>query len=186
MSKKNKIIIGLVALATVLFCIIRFGIIPANQNKQAEYAKNQFDSLTHDIASIIKFKSAYIGDASNVGNLFYALPLSNISTKFEIDSKECTLTVNYSDTVWNIGEEKVHRDLVYNSVAAMALIDNLTAVTYNFSGDSFSFDRKQMETVFGSPLSDLLDKDVWKKKVQSQIGSDDFVEQFYEITDAVN
>ena len=52
--------------------------------------------------------------------------------KFEIDSEACTLTVNYLDTVWNIGEEKVQRDLIYNSVAAMAAIDNLSGITYNF------------------------------------------------------
>jgi len=181
MGKKNKIIIGLMALAAVLFCIIQFCIIPANQNKQAEYAKNQTDALTHDISAIDDYKNPYVGDASNTFNLFRALPLNNISMKFQINSEDCSLTVSYLDTVWNVGEEKVHRDLVYNSVAAMAAIDNLTAITYEFSGDSFSFNRKQLETVLGSPLSELLDKDVWNEKVQSQMNSADFINQFYAV-----
>lgn len=179
MNRKNKIIIGLVAIAAILFCIIQFWIVPANQQKQAEYAKNQTDALTHDITSIEDFKSAYVGDASNISNLFYALPLNNISMKFQIDSEECSLTVNYLDTVWNVGEEKVHRDLIYNTVAAMASIDNLTAVTYDFSGDSFSFTRTEIEEEFCTPLSDLLDKEIWSEKVQSQIASKDFVNQLY-------
>ena len=52
----------------------------------------------------------------------------------------------------------MHRDLVYNTVAAMAAIDNLSGITYNFSGDSYSFDRKQMEDVFGAPCQICLNR----------------------------
>lgn len=99
--------------------------------------------------------------------------------KFEIDSEACTLTVNYLDTVWNIGEEKVQRDLIYNSVVAMAAIDNLSGITYNFSGDSYSFERTQIEDVFGTPLSNLLEQEKWRNDVQDKLKDTDFVEQFY-------
>lgn len=125
------------------------------------------------------YKSPYIGDASNVGNLFWALPLNNVDMKFEINSETCALTVNYLDTVWNIGEETVQRDVIYNSAAAMAAIDNLSGITYNFSGDSYSFNRKQVEEVFGSPLADRLDKDIWGEKVQGKLNSIDFIKQFF-------
>lgn len=113
------------------------------------------------------YKSPYIGDASNIGNLFWNLPLNNVDMKFEINSETCALTVNYLDTVWNIGEEKVQCDLVYNSVAAMAAIDNLSGITYNFSGESYSFSRKQIEEVFGSPLSELLEQEKWNKRYKT-------------------
>lgn len=142
-------------------------------------AKNQTDALTHDITSIEDYKNLYIGNASNVGNLFWNLPLNNVDMKFEIDSEACTLTVNYLDTVWNIGEEKVQRDLIYNSVAAMAAIDNLSGITYNFSGDSYSFERTQIEDVFGTPLSNLLEQEKWRNDVQDKLKDTDFVEQFY-------
>ena len=161
MNKKNKMIIGLLAIAVILFCIIQFGIIPADQEKQVEYAKNQTDALTHDITSIEDYKNPYIGNASNVGNLFWNLPLNNVDMKFEIDSEACTLTVNYLDTVWNIGEEKVQRDLIYNS------------------GDSYSFERTQIEDVFGTPLSNLLEQEKWRNDVQDKLKDTDFVEQFY-------
>lgn len=180
MSKKNVIIISLLAVAVILFCAIQFGIIPYKQAREAEYIQNQTDALTHDITSIETFKSPYIGDASNTANLFGALPLNNISMEFEIDSEACALTVNYLDTVRNIGEEKVQRDLVYNSVAAMAAIDNLSEITYHFSGESESFSRKQMEEVFGSPLSALLEQERWNKEVQGKLNSDDFVKQFFD------
>ena len=179
MTKKSKIIIGLLSVAAVLFCLIQFWIIPANQAKREAYAQNQTDALTHDITSIEDYKSPYIGNASNVGNLFWNLPLNNVDMKFEIDSETCTLTVNYLDTVWNIGEDKVQRDLIYNTVAAMAAIDNLSGITYNFSGDSYSFERTQIEDVFGTPLSNLLEQEKWRNDVQDKLKDTDFVEQFY-------
>lgn len=179
MNKKSKIIIGLLAIAVILFCLIQFWIIPANQAKKEAYAQNQADALTHDITSIEDYKSPYIGDANNIGNLFWNLPLNNVDMKFEINSETCALTVNYLDTVWNIGEEKVQRDLIYNSVAAMAAIDNLSGITYNFSGDSYSFERTQIEDVFGTPLSNLLEQEKWSNDVQDKLKDTDFVEQFY-------
>ena len=179
MNKKNILIICLLAVAAILFCTIRFGIIPYQQAQEAEYVQNQTDALTHDITSIEKFKNPYVGNVSNIGNLFGALPLNNVSMKFEIDSQSCTLTVNYLDTVWNIGEEKVQRDIVYNSVAAMASIDNLAGITYTFSGESYFFDRKQIDEIFGSPLAGILEQDRWNKEVQEKLKSDDFISQFF-------
>lgn len=175
MRKKNKVILALVVLAAVLFGVIQFGVIPAQHRRQAAYDKAQTDALTHDITSIEAFKSPYMGDASNTGALFYHLPLGNLPMTFQLDDQDCSLTVNYGDSVWHIGEEAALRDLVYNSVAAMASIDNLTAVTYNFSGESYSFSRKRVESVFGAPLSDLLERDVWEEEVRDRLGSDDFI-----------
>lgn len=179
MNKKNKVIIGLLAVAVILFCVIQFYIIPADQMKQADYTRNQTDSLTHDISAIENYRSAYVGNASNIGGLFENLPLSNISKKYEINSNDCTLTVNYLDTVWNIGEEKVQRDLIYNSVAAMAAIDNLSEITYHFSGNSYSFKRAEIENIWGSPLSNLLLPEKWRQEVQTPLSSTEFCQQFY-------
>jgi hypothetical protein len=180
MRQKNKVIIGLLSVAIVLFCAIQFWILPANEAKQAEFARNQTDALTHDISTIQDYKSPYVGNASNIGGLFENLPLKNVGKKYEIDSKNCILTVNYMDTVWNIGEEKVQRDLIYNSVAAMAAIDNLSEITYQFPGNSYSFQRKRIEEIFGTPLSDLLTPETWKTKVQNKLSSKEFCQQFYQ------
>lgn len=187
MKNKNKVILWLLILAVALFLLIAFVIVPAIKNEQDKYAANQTDALTHDITAIKDFKSLNMGDAPNIGNMFYALPLNNISMKFQLNSEAGTLTVNYLDTVWNIGEEKVKRDLIYNTVAAMATIDNLNEITYEFSGSSYSFSREQVKAIFDMPLSELLtDSGVWKEKVQEQLKSIDFVEKFFSIPDDNN
>lgn len=179
MNKKSKAIIGLLAIGIVLFCAIQFWFLPANRTKQAEYIRNQTDALTHDISVVEDYKTSYIGDANNVRGLFEVLPLNNISMNIEINSEDCVLTVNYLDTVWNIGEEKVRRDLVYNSVAAMAAVDNLSGITYNFSGDRYSFTREQMESTFAAPLSNLLEQEEWSERVQNRLSDTNFIGHFF-------
>ncbi|MGN1479282.1 MAG: DUF4825 domain-containing protein [Acutalibacteraceae bacterium] len=176
---RNKVIIALVSAAAILTCLTLFVIIPSNQKKQEEYEAAQQDALTHDITAVEIYKSPYIGDTSNSTQIFYKLPLGNIQKKFQIDSDNCTITVYYLDTVWDIGEEKVHCDLVYNAVAAMASIDNMTAVTYEFNDKSFSFTREQIEAVFGNDLSSLLQKEVWQEKVQNKLADNTLTESFY-------
>lgn len=177
--KKNRIVIILIAIAAILFCTICFFIIPTMERKQAVYEFNQQDALTHDITVIENYKTPYLGNAVNVTGLFEQLPLNNVEKKYEIDSEKCTLTVIYLDTVWNIGEQKVHQDLVYNAVAAMASIENLSMVTYAFPEYNCSFTRAEMEEAFGDNLSSLLDKEIWKEKVQDKIADKDFLKQFY-------
>lgn len=179
MNKKDKIIAVLILAAAALFAVILFVIVPANQRKQAEYALNQTDSLTHDYTVIEKYKSPYIGDVPNAAQLFYALPLNNIPMKFELDSDTCTLTVHYLDIVWNIGEDKVRRDLIYNTVAAMAAIDNLEAVVYEFSDERYLFKRDETEKIFDIPLSELLSENTWEKSFRNNLKSDKFVSDFF-------
>lgn len=179
MRKKNILILCLISTATAMFCAIQFGIIPYARAQEAEYIEKQQTALTHDISSITEFKNPYVGDASNIGHLFLTLPLNQIPMRFEIDSDACALTVYYLDTVWNIGVEEVRRDLLYNAAAAMAVIDNLTAVTFNFSGASYTFDRGMLEDTFGAPLSDLLEPNTWEKTVRGPLFSTEFVASFF-------
>lgn len=179
MNKKGKMIVCLLFVAVLLSCAIEFWAIPSRLAKEADYARGQTDALTHDIAAIEDFKNPYIGNTSNVCRLFEALPLYNVSKRFEINSETCALTVYYLDAVGRIGDEKVRRDLIYNSAAAMAAIDNLSGITYHFSGDRYSFDRAQLEKIFGRPLSNLLEREAWDKEVRGPLGSADFVEQFF-------
>lgn len=180
MKKRNKIIIALIAIAVIMFCTICFFIIPNMERNQAIYNSNQQDALTHDITAIEDYRTRYLGNAANVSGLFEQLPLSNVEKKYQIDSEKCSLTISYLDTVWNIGEQKVYQDLLYNVIAAMASIDNLSSITYAFPEYSFSFTRAEMEEVFDNDLSSLLDEKIWKEKVQDRIADKDFLEQFYE------
>ena len=101
---------------------------PFNQEKSA-------------IENLMKYRSKYVGDNSNTGNLIDSLPFSEHGYVFEIDSENCGLTINYHFTDWYDGNAYTEKALVYNSVAMFSLIENLESVTFNFSGSSFSVTR---------------------------------------------
>lgn len=171
MKRKNKMMIALIGTALFLFCGICFFVIPEMERAQARYERNQQDALTHDITAVENCKIPYLGDAVNVSRLFEQLPLNHVERKYKIDSENCALTVVYLDTVWDIGEQKVRQDLVYNAAAAMACIDNLSTITFAFPEYSYSFTRVKIEEVFGDTLCSLLDQKIWKERVQDKIAS---------------
>lgn len=179
MNEQNKFFLFFIALALVCFCIVKFLIIP--QEQPTAITGGQDDALTHDITAVLEYKSPYLGDNSNTVNLFYHLPLNNIATRFEIDGDNRALTVNYLDTVENIGEDKVKRDLIYNATAAMALIDNLDEITFYFSGDTYIFNRDTLKSAFDTDLSALLGQEIWNECVRDKLNDPAFVNSFYEM-----
>ena len=105
-----------------------------------------FNQDISGIENLIQYRSKYIGDNSNTGNIIGSLPLSEHGYVFEIDSEDCGLTINYHFTGWyDNGDLYTEKALVYNSVSMFALIENLERITFNFSGSSFSITRDVME-----------------------------------------
>lgn len=167
-------------LMLVILCIIFSGIVYGNihsRNIEKAYLARQEDPDTHDIESVLEYKSRYLGDNSNTINLFYHLPMYIPSEKFQIDSEKCTLKIIYAESFSDIGEEKVQKSMIYNSAAAFALIDNLTAITYEYKDRSDTFSRTEFENLLGIPLSSVLDKTEWEEKVQGNLRN--LKEKFY-------
>lgn len=179
-SKKSRMNKILFTFGLLFFIVVQFIIIPIKQTRQDQIILNQNDSLTHNLDSIIKYKNPYIGNFSNTANLFYHLPLNKTSLKFHIHPKDCSLTVYYLDTVEQLGNDKVQRDLIYNSVASMALIQNLSKITYEFTGKTFIFTRDQITSIYGKDLPSLImDKKKWQSKVQTKLNDSNFVNHWY-------
>lgn len=178
MKTRNKIIIALSILGVVLFGFVQGVVIPKNNEKELQYIKQQQNPTTHDLDSIFKYKSKYMGDFSNFANLVNKLPLNNIERSFELFSDKLIAQVNYKDSIENISEEEVIKALLYNSTAAFALIDNLQGINYNFIGTNFMILRSDVEKWYGGDLPRFLKKDEWKSKVQDKLTDKDYVNDF--------
>jgi hypothetical protein len=177
MKTRNRIIIILMVIGITFFGIVQGIVIPRNAHNKQQYISEQKDPLTHDFNSVIKYKNKYMGNASNLGNLFHTLPLNDIGMSFELFPNSLTLELNYKENVLNIGESRVNKALIYNSTAAFALIDNLEAINFNFTGASYKVSRSETEKLYGVKLSTLTEKDVWKKEVQSKLSDNEYVQK---------
>lgn len=175
MKNRNKLIIGLIAVGVALFIIVQFAVIPHNNAEKAKYIAAQKEPATHDFGAVLKYKNKYMGNASNDANLFYNLPLGDVGMNFELFPKKLELEVNYKDTVFDVGEKKVKKCLLYNSAAAFALIDNLQIITYNFPGSSYQVKRKDIESLFPD-FSKVLNGDNWHTNVQIKLKDKGFVQ----------
>jgi len=175
MKTNNKILIFLVVFGVILFGIFKGIVMPQMaQSKQLDTIEQQ-DPVKHNFESVLKYKNQYMGNASNLSNLFRSLPLSNIGVSFQLFPDTLTVDVNYKEAVDSIGEDKVNKALIYNATAAFALIDNLEAINFKFTGVSYKVLRSDVEKWFSVKLSTLAEKDTWKKTVQSKLDENEYV-----------
>ncbi|WP_315121196.1 DUF4825 domain-containing protein [uncultured Clostridium sp.] len=179
MKKRNFIIIILLVIGVAAFGSTEFILKPRQEEKKAKYLLAQQSSVTHDFKNVLKYKTQYMGDSSNIINLNYSLPLGNIPRTNEINSDKLEYIINYKESVSNIGEEKVKTDLIYNATANFALIDNLEAITFNFTDSSYKITRNDVEDWYKIDLSSLVDETKWSKEVQEKLGEKNYVDEFW-------
>ena len=174
MKRKQIWIVSLLTLGLALTAAVVFWLLPAQERQQAQQRAAQTDARTHDFAAVRAYASPYVGNISNTVNLFYHLPLGDVPARFEIGD-DASLCVRYQAALAELDADKVRRDLVYDSAAAFALIDNLSAVCYEFSDGSYAFTRTQMEAVLGAPLSELRGGTAMHDRVQARLGDAEFL-----------
>lgn len=136
--------------------------------------KSPFNRNLSGIDNIIKYKSKYIGDNSNTGNLINALPLSNYGYVFEID--DTNLIIDYHMTDWYYNDSLyVNKALIYNSVSLFGLIDNLNSITFNFSGSSYYVSRDNIVDNYPNYSKIFNNKNNFNKYVEKVMNDDEFV-----------
>lgn len=170
MKKRNNAIIILSLVAIVLLCFVELIVLPQQREQAENYKQAQQEPTTHDLASVLTYKSKYMGNASNNLNLFHNLPLDEYLDGFEQDPTIFELTVNYKKYTSEIGIEKLQEVLIYNSTAAFALIDNLKTIQYHLTDHTYIVNRKDVEQIYSVPkLADLLTESNWKQYVQDKL-----------------
>ena len=139
-----------------------------------------FNQNISAIEHILQYENKYIGDNSNIGRLIGALPLSEYGYVYEIDSKNCGLIIDYHFTDWYDNEDLyTERALIYNSVSAFVLIENLESITFNFSGSSYIVTRDSIEKNYPNYTEIFTDGSIstknFRKYVEEKIKDPTFV-----------
>lgn len=175
MKKTFRLILVLVVIALV-------GTLATIQKQRKMEADRMMraNALGHEIESVLKYKSQYMGDASNISELNRNLPLFDIERTNEIDSKNLKYRIKYEDRVFNIGEYRVKSNLIYNATANFALIDNLEAIEFYFEDVSYTLSRQNIVDWYGDDISSLLKKEVWAERVQSKLSDPKYIDEFWE------
>lgn len=135
------------------------------------------------IESILSFQNPYIGNNSNTSLLVGHLPLSEYGYILEIDSVNLGLTIDYHITDWYINENRyLEKSLLYNAVSLFLLIENVQKLTFNFSGNTYTMNRSQIEEYyphFKKIVLDGFNQDNFNQYVEGRMNDNDFVEQTF-------
>ena len=142
-----------------------------------------FNRTKAGIDNIIRYKNKYLGNNSNTGNLIRSLPLSEYGYVFEIDPINLGLTIDYHITDWYINENYyLEKSLIYNSVSIFSLIDNVQFIKYNFSGNNYVVNRKDIENNFPHYREinkKEIDKEAFNKYLEAKIEDIDFIDKCF-------
>ncbi|MFF2448210.1 DUF4825 domain-containing protein [Neobacillus sp. NPDC058068] len=176
MNKLGKLIAALLALGIGLFIIVQFIIIPKQNDAAEQYVIDQRRPLTHDLENIIPYRFLYMGNASNVFNLFNHLPLNEVEKDFELKSEAFTLIVNYHQSVSEIGTNLVNQSLIYNSTAAFALIGNLEKIEYNFADESFEVKRENVKSLYDDFSQLTKSNSIWNQQVRNPLKDEKYTD----------
>ncbi|MGK5506836.1 DUF4825 domain-containing protein [Brevibacillus formosus] len=125
----------------------------------------QQSPLTHDLESILPYKNKYMGATSNPV-MFNHLPLSDLKRTFQLRPEKFTIEIHYEEKTTDIEAKLFQQAMLYNSVAAFALVDNLQTVEYRFADTTIVATRVAMQDLFGEDLASLLTKEKWRASVQ--------------------
>ncbi len=180
MKKRNILIIALLVIGLGALALVEGYIKPGMRKKEEQYLAEQEEPLTHDFSRLLKFKSRYMGDASNLANLNAALPLSGIERTLELFPESLTAEINFQGSAAAVEAGLFNRALVYNTTANFALIENLEVLILNFEGDSYTISRSAVEGWYGVRLASLQNRDTWAEKVQRPLSNRAYVHSFIE------
>ena len=170
LNKRRLVMILVVVIGVPLFIWIQFFEVP-NKVKIGE-AKIQQDPTTHKFEEVTSFEDPYMGDNSNMINLFQSLPLNDHKGTLEMDSDMFSLIVHYNTTAAELGR-KAEQAVIYNTTAAFTLIGNLQIVEMRFEDKSYTVTRENVEQWFGTTLVDFKDPEEFKGKVQEKLEKED-------------
>ena len=98
--------------------------------------------------------------------MFSNLPLNELERSYQLYPEKYAAEIHYQETAIDLAKEKIRQTLIYNSLAAFSLIENLEELHFRFPSGSFIVTRSKIQSIFGSDLNQLLTEKNWQEKVQ--------------------
>lgn len=166
-----------IGLVVGIALVLLLGVVYVLSNNQKQVEKENMEQLsveTHRFKKVLAYENEYMGNNSNITNLFNNLPLSKHKDIVELEPDTFTAVVNYNTS----SDEKT---VIYNATAAFVLIRNLEVIDMRFSDDSYVITRENVEQWFGDDFDSLINPVVFKERVQMPLkenNTTDWINQY--------
>lgn len=154
-----------IGLVVGIALVLLLGVVYVLSNNQKQVEQEDVEQLsvgTHNFKKVLAYENEYMGNNSNITNLFNNLPLSNHRDLVELEPDTFKFVVNYNTS----SDEKT---VIYNATAAFVLIKNLEVMDMRFSDHSYVITRENVEKWFGDDFDSLIDPAVFKERIQKPL-----------------
>ncbi len=178
MKKRKLIVLTLIIACILSTAFFQLYLVPKISEDSLANVTNDTDVLTQDFSSMLIYRTKYMGNNSNIVNINNNLPLSNIGKSFSIHPEAFAVEINYNVKASSIGDKKLEQAVIYNATVNFVLVDNLASLKLNFADIAYSISRTSLEKWYGVKLSELQNKDKFKKQVQSKLTNKTYLDKF--------
>jgi len=125
----------------------------------------QYNFVYDSAEKLLQYKSPYIGDNSNAGNLMYSLPYVNgikpLGCALQTDREPYGLVINCRG--YGIDEKENLPYFFKNAAVIFSLIDNLGRISFNIESNEgvvpFTFSREEIEKYFHKDLREYAENE---------------------------
>lgn len=126
---------------------------------------------------LFKFKDAYVGNASAVGNIVSRVESAEQFRGFELktDEEPYGIILNYDG---KDPEKNYKKTVVYNATFLFALIQNVDWVTFNFANEEYTITKEKLQNWYGEDFTEMQSEDEVKTFIQKHL-DDDKVNQLF-------
>lgn len=122
------------ALAAGLFCLVVSGgvLLTNGLTRQAPSA----NTISYNAATLLQYKTAYVGDNSRVVNLISNLPYADLRREVSLQTESIPygVTVDYDFSGADLDARQIESVFRDNAVILFALIDNADVITFHAKG----------------------------------------------------
>ncbi|MGE7925915.1 DUF4825 domain-containing protein [Viridibacillus arvi] len=130
------------------------------------------------VGDLFKFKDAYVGNSSAVGNIVSRLESAEQFKGFELktDEKPYGIILNYSVEE---SEQDYKGIVIYNTTFLFTLIQNADWITFNFANEEYTITKEKLQNWYGGDFTGMQSEDEVKTFIQKHLDDENKVKQLF-------
>lgn len=170
--RRTTLLIGVLCVAVLSGILLTNGL--TKDNSTGEKGNESILVNGYNAVDLFKFKSAYVGDNSNVVNLLSTLPFGNLHREVSLktSSRPYGISAKYDLSVSSLSIEAIEATFRKNSTVIFALIDNVDEISFDYGSvyekRNYKCTREQIKKSYDKDLREYA-KDV--KEFETLINS---------------
>ncbi|MCX8131284.1 MAG: DUF4825 domain-containing protein [Clostridia bacterium] len=154
--RRTVLVIGILCITILSGVLLTSSL--TKDDSALDQKENTVLSDEYNAATLLKFKTAYVGDNSKVVNLLNSLPLANMRREVSLKtgSRPYGISVQYDLNTSSLDTGLIESTFRKNATAMFALIDNVDEINFisSFSGKekSYRYNREHLQKSYNKDL----------------------------------